>query len=198
MLEFLNNKLVLASHNQGKLVELKALLAPYDITLLSAGDFDLEDPIEDGDTFEANALLKAKFVANATGLPALADDSGLCINALDGKPGIYSARWAGESKDFVMAREKINRELGDDSDRSAHFITVLALVMPDGSHYFFEGKCEGDLTWPARGTNGFGYDPIFVPKGHDRTFGEMNADEKKALSHRAKAMQKMIGFSCKI
>ncbi len=191
-LQFPENKLVLASHNLGKLSELKIFLEPYDIEVLSAVDFDLDDPIEDGATFEANALIKAKYVSKKTGLAALSDDSGLCINALGGEPGIYSARWAGGPRDFQKAMSKANEALGDKEDRSAYFISVLALQLPYQDPLFFEGRCEGELVWPPRGDQGFGYDPIFVPEGFDRTFGEMIPEEKKELSHRARALTTMI------
>lgn len=191
-LQFPENKLVLASHNLGKLSELKIFLEPYDIEVLSAVDFDLDDPIEDGATFEANALIKAKYVSEKTGLAALSDDSGLCINALGGEPGIYSARWAGEPRDFQKAMSKANEALGDTEDRSAYFISVLALQLPYQDPLFFEGRCEGELVWPPRGEQGFGYDPIFVPEGFDRTFGEMAPEEKKELSHRARALTTMM------
>ena len=194
VLKFLENKLVLASHNKGKLKELYALLRPYNMTLLSVEGFNLTDPIEDGDSFEANALLKAKFVAEATGLPALADDSGLCVKALDGRPGIYSARWAGEAKNFGSAMTKVNDLLDEAEDRSAYFISVLALVLPNEQEYFFKGICHGNLIWPPRGKGGFGYGSMFIPDGHEHTFAEMSESEKTELSHRAKAMHEFIQF----
>jgi XTP/dITP diphosphohydrolase len=192
----LGGKLVIATHNAGKLREMRELLAPYGVEAVSAGELGLAEPEETGADFIANALIKARAAAQGSGLPALADDSGLCVEALDGAPGIYSARWAGESKDFAAAMARVEGELGAGS-RRAHFVSALAVVWPDGEAFSVEGKVFGDLTFPIRGAAGFGYDPCFTPDGHDRTFGEMSAEEKhgipadgsEALSHRARAFQ---------
>lgn len=197
-------RLVIATHNAGKLWEMRDLLGPHRLDAVSAGDLGLPEPEETADTFRANAELKALGAAQASGLPALADDSGLCVEALGGAPGIYSARWAevtpGGPRDFAAAMEKIEttlKELGATPPFAAHFVSVLALAWPDGEVESFEGKVCGTLVFPPRGTLGFGYDPIFLPDGLTRTFGEMMAAEKQAipadgsaaLSHRAKAFQ---------
>jgi XTP/dITP diphosphohydrolase len=193
-------RLVAATHNKGKLKELHELLAPYGVDLVSAGALGLPEPEETGDTFAANATLKAVAAAQASGLPALSDDSGLCVEALDGAPGIYSARWASGSKDFSGAMARVERELvekGAARPWRAYFISALVLAWPDDHLELFEGRVDGTLTFPPRGENGFGYDPIFFPDGYDRGFGEMTAEEKhgipadgsRALSHRARAFQ---------
>jgi XTP/dITP diphosphohydrolase len=186
--------LVIASHNPGKVAEIEALLAPYGISAIGAAALGLPEPEETGATFEENAALKAYAAAEASGLPALADDSGLVVPALGGAPGIYSARWAGPAKDFRIAMERVQRELGD-GDRAAHFVAVLALAWPpkepDGEIASFRGEVEGHLTWPPRGERGFGYDPIFVPDGYDQTFGEIDPDLKHRISHRARAFAKL-------
>ncbi|CAN5719573.1 RdgB/HAM1 family non-canonical purine NTP pyrophosphatase [soil metagenome] len=187
-------KLVIASHNQGKVREILEMLAPYGIEPVSAADLDLPEPEETGTTFLANAELKALQAADLTGLPALADDSGLCVDALNGEPGIFSARWAGEGKDFKVAMQRVNDAIeatGPDASRDAHFICVLALAWPDGHVEWFEGRVDGTLVWPPRGTGGFGYNPIFMPIGSDQTFAEM-PDAKKAISHRARAFEEMM------
>jgi len=187
-------KLVIASHNQGKVREILEMLAPYGIEPVSAADLDLPEPDETGTTFLANAELKALQAADLTGLPSLADDSGLCVDALGGEPGIFSARWAGETKDFRVAMQRVNDAIeaaGPDASRDAHFTCVLALAWPDGHVEWFEGRVDGTLVWPPRGTGGFGYNPIFVPQGSDQTFAEM-PDAKKAISHRAMAFEKMM------
>jgi XTP/dITP diphosphohydrolase len=188
-------KLVLASHNKGKLAEFRDLLAPYGVEVVSAGDLGVPEPEETGETFEENARLKAIVSTFATGLPALADDSGLEVEALGGAPGIYSARWAGEGRDFSAAMARVEKELGEKgalggSEPRANFICVLCLATPDGEIEVFEGKVHGHLTFPARGVNGFGYDPIFVADGQAQTFGEMQPDAKHAISHRAEAFAK--------
>ena len=198
------DRLVVATHNAGKLVEFRELLRPYGIGVLSAGELGLPEPEETGMSFAANARLKAEAAATGAGLPALADDSGLCVDALDGAPGIYSARWAGPDKDFAGAMARIARLLDEAGaagagDRRAHFIAALALVWPDGRVEAVEGRVDGTIVHPPRGPSGFGYDPAFLPDGHDRTFGEMSAEEKhglpadggEALSHRARAFQKL-------
>ena len=188
-------KLVIASHNEGKVREIEALLGPYGIHPVSAKSLDLPEPEETGTTFVANAELKALQAADLSGLPALADDSGLCVEALNGDPGIFSARWAGAAKDFGLAMKLVEDNLaatGPDAVRDAHFICALALAWPDGHVEWFEGRVDGVLVWPPRGEHGFGYDPMFVPEGHDRTFGEMMPDEKTPLTHRAAAFRQLV------
>jgi XTP/dITP diphosphohydrolase len=184
-------KLLIASHNQGKIREIAELLAPFHIATVGAAELGLPEPDETGDTFEANAALKAHAGAEASGLPALSDDSGLVVPAIGGDPGIYSARWAGPSRDFNFAMEQVQTALGD-KDRSAHFVAVLALAWPGGRVEMFRGEVYGHLTWPPRGDRGFGYDPMFIPDGYDITFGEMDPDEKYRISHRAKAFAKLV------
>ena len=185
-------RLVVASHNAGKVREIADLLAPFAIDIVSAAELNLPEPEETGDTFTANALLKAEEAAQGSGLPALADDSGLAAEALDGAPGLYSARWAGPERDFQRAMALVQEKLGQTPDRRAYFISVLALAWPDGHTECFEGRVHGDLIWPPRGDKGFGYDPMFLLDGYDVTFGEMNNDEKQRISHRAVAFQKLI------
>ncbi len=185
------NKLVVASHNPGKVREISALLKPHGFSLISAADLNLPEPIETGTIFAENARLKALAAATGANLPAVADDSGLVVPALDGAPGIYSARWAGPGKDFKPAMKKVMEELGK-KDRSAYFFCALAIAWPDRHVEVFEGRVQGVLTWPMRGDKGFGYDPIFVPRGHDMTFGEMEPVKKHAISHRANAFKKFI------
>jgi XTP/dITP diphosphohydrolase len=184
-------RLVIATHNSGKLREIEALLRPYGIAALSAGALGLPEPEETGATFEENAALKARAAAAASGMPALADDSGLTVAALGGEPGIYSARWAGPSKDFSIAMQRVEERLAGAADRRARFVAVLALAWPDGDLELFRGEAEGRLVWPPRGTRGFGYDPMFVPDGHGRTFGEMAPEEKEPLTHRAAAFRQL-------
>ena len=188
---FTGDRLVIASHNPGKVEEISALLAPFAIDTVSAGALGIAEPEETGDSFEANAALKAKGAADASGLPAIADDSGLVIPALGGAPGIYSARWAGPAKDFRCAMGRVHRELGD-QDRSARFVAVLALAWPDGDLELFRGEVAGKLVWPPRGERGFGYDPIFVPEGGVATFGEIDPAQKHRISHRARAFAKVV------
>lgn len=188
-------KLVIASHNKGKIREIAALLGPYGIEPVSAGDLDVPEPEETGTSFAANAELKARFSADLTGLPALADDSGLCVEALDGEPGIFSARWAGESRDFGLAMELVEKNIakkGSNAGRDAHFVCALSLCWPDGHIVTVEGRVDGHLVWPPRGENGFGYDPMFQPRHHEITFGEMDPDKKHAMSHRADAFRKLV------
>ncbi len=190
--------LLIATHNQGKVAEFDELLSGLNVTLKSAADFDLPEPEETEDTFIGNALLKARAAVEATGLPCLADDSGICIEALEGAPGIHSARWAetenGE-RDFNAAMQKVHDKLnGIDGTQSTYFIAVLALVYPDGTSEIFEGRVNGKLCWPARGKKGFGYDPIFIPTGHEITFAEMEPSEKQAMSHRASAVEKFKNY----
>ncbi|MCI5046434.1 MAG: RdgB/HAM1 family non-canonical purine NTP pyrophosphatase [Aquisalinus sp.] len=192
--KFSGEKLVLASHNKGKLAEFSGLLAPLGITVVSAAELNLPEPEETGDTFEANSTLKALAAAKVSDLPALADDSGLAVSALNGDPGIFSARWAGPEKDFAMAMRKVEDGLqaaGND-DRSAAFICVLTLAWPDEHMEVTRGECKGKLIWPPRGDGGFGYDPMFMPVGRTQTFAEIAADEKKAISHRALAVEAML------
>lgn len=187
-------KLVIASHNPGKVREIAELLAGRGLEVVSAGELDLPEPEETGTTFVANAELKARAAADLSGLPCLADDSGLCVDALGGDPGIFSARWAGASKDFDAAMRLIETKLGetDAHTRDAHFVCALALAWPDGHVEWFEGRVEGTLVWPPRGTRGFGYDPMFLPDGRDETFGEMDQTEKHAISHRADAFRQLV------
>ena len=190
-------KLVVASHNPGKVREIGELLAPLGLDAVSAAELNLPEPVEDGETFADNALIKARAAAGASGLPALADDSGLCVDALDGAPGIHSARWAGPEKDFSLAMRNIEEKLQaagavEPEQRKAHFVCVLALAWPDGEEEIFEGRVDGHLTWPPRGDKGFGYDPVFVPDGFDITFAEMEPERKHAMSHRARAFEKLL------
>lgn len=189
---FTDSKLVIASHNPGKVREIGDLLAPFHVTAVSAGALGLPEPEETGSTFEANAELKALAAARASGLPALADDSGLCVDALGGDPGIYSARWAGPTKDFALAMRKVEDALAGKTDRRAHFVAVLSLAWPDGHCETFRGEVHGALVWPPRGTRGFGYDPIFRPAGYDITFGEMDPAEKHEVSHRAESFRQLM------
>lgn len=192
----LSGKVVIATHNSGKLAEMRELLAPFGVEAVSAGELELPEPDETGTMFAENAAIKALAAAKASGLPAFADDSGLCVDALDGAPGLFSARWAGPNKDFSGAMSRIAAELDrrGASDRRAHFVSALVLAWPDGHTELFEGRVFGDLVEP-RGSLGFGYDPMFRPEGMDRTFGEISSEEKhgvdwqsgNALSHRARA-----------
>lgn len=185
-------EIVVASHNAGKIREIGDLLAPLGVAALSAGALGLPEPEETADSFVGNALLKARAAAAVTGRTALADDSGLTVRALGGEPGIHSARWAGPERDFDLAMAKVNRALGDAADRRAAFVCALAMARPDGSEAVFEGTVTGRLVWPPRGDRGFGYDPIFVPDGHETTFGEMEPAAKHAISHRARAFAEML------
>jgi XTP/dITP diphosphohydrolase len=188
---FTGDRLVIASHNPGKVEEITALLAPFGVRTLAAGSLGIPEPEETGDSFEANSALKARAAAVASGLPALADDSGLVVPTLGGAPGIYSARWAGPTKDFRIAMQRVYRELGD-ADRGACFVAVLALASPDGHSELFRGEVHGTLTWPPRGDRGFGYDPMFIPEGRNLTFGEIDPAEKHRISHRARAFAKLV------
>ena len=183
-------RLVVATHNAGKLAEFRALLAPHGVDATSAGELGLPEPDETGDTFEANSAIKALAAARASGDPALGDDSGLCVAALDGRPGVRTADYATRPdgrRDFPWAMAKLEEELADHADRSARFVAVLTLAWPDGETEHWRGEVPGTLAWPPRGDEGHGYDPIFVPDGHDRRFGEMAPGEKAGLSHRARA-----------
>lgn len=199
----LTGKLVIATHNPGKLAEMRELLAPYGIDAISAGELKLPEPDETGMSFRENARIKAEAAATASGLPAFSDDSGLAVDALDGTPGIYSARWAGADKNFPRAMETIEQKLGargatTPERRKAQFVSALCVAWPDGHAEEFEAHVDGTLVWPPRGDQGFGYDPMFLPDGHTRTFGEMPSEEKhglpprgKGLSHRARAFVKL-------
>ena len=199
----ITGKLVIATHNPGKLAEMRELLAPHGIEAISAGDLGLGEPEETGDSFSANALIKAKAAAQAAQLPAFADDSGLAVDALNGAPGIFSARWAGPTKDFSAAMAQIERLLQErgattPDKRTAHFVSALCVAWPDGHLEEVEARVDGTLVWPPRGTAGFGYDPMFLPDGYSRTFGEMTSIEKHGLpplglglSHRARAFVKL-------
>lgn len=190
-------ELVFATHNQGKLAELIDMVSLFEIKVYSAKDLNLEEPEEVGVTFEENALDKARLAATASGKPSLADDSGLVIPALGGAPGVYSARWGHVNPDgsrtFAPAYERIQQELGS-SNPEAYFYCVLALAFPDGTFHLFDGKCDGRLAFPPRGPHGFGYDPIFIPRGESRTFGEMSMADKKQYSARGQAFQKFFQF----
>jgi XTP/dITP diphosphohydrolase len=176
----IEGRIVIATHNAGKLRELRELLAPYGIEAVSAGELGLSEPEETGASFLENARIKAEAAATAASLPAFADDSGLAVDALGGAPGIHSARWAGPDKDFYGAMKRIEDLLREKktTDRRAHFVSALCVAWPDGHVEEFEGRVDGTLVWPPRGDQGFGYDPVFLPDGHDRTFGEMSPDEK--------------------
>jgi len=199
----ITGRLVIATHNPGKLAEMRELLAPHGVVAVSAGELGLDEPDETGDSFLANARIKAIAAAKSAQLPAFADDSGLAVDALDGAPGILSARWAGPNKDFGVAMTRIERLLQErgataPAQRKAHFVSALCVAWPDGHAEEFEGKVDGTLVWPPRGQKGFGYDPMFMPDGHARTFGEMTSIEKHGLpplglglSHRARAFVKL-------
>ena len=189
---FEGTQLVVASHNPGKIREIDDLLRPFDVAPVSAGELGLPEPVEDGLTFEANAVLKAAAAALRSGLPALSDDSGLTVTALDGAPGIYSARWAGPDKDFGHAMQRVRDEVAGNADRGAKFVCALALAWPDGHVEVFEGAVAGDLVWPPRGGRGFGYDPMFLPHGFTETFGEMDQTRKHEISHRAEAFRQLV------
>ncbi|MGI9384849.1 MAG: RdgB/HAM1 family non-canonical purine NTP pyrophosphatase [Methyloligellaceae bacterium] len=191
------DRLIVASHNPGKVREIEELLAPYGVAAVSAGSLDLPEPEETGTTFAANAELKAVAACAASGSPALADDSGLEVAALDGAPGIYSARWAGAGKDFGEAMARVERELVErgaktPEARGANFTCALTIAWPGGRHATYEGKVFGHLVWPPRGNYGFGYDPMFVPEGHTQTFGEMEPAQKHGMSHRARAFELFV------
>jgi len=186
------SRLVLASHNPGKLAEIADLLRPFGLEVVSAGALGLAEPVEDAPDFVGNARIKALAAARASGLPALADDSGFCVGVLDGRPGVHSARWAGPAKDFAAAMARVNREIGPVGDRDAWFIAALCLGWPDGHTETFVGRVDGIAIWPPRGTLGFGYDPMFQPDGATQTFGEMAAEAKHAISHRARAFAQLV------
>lgn len=188
---------MVASHNPGKVREIRALLEEFGVTPVSAGDMGLPEPVEDGDTFIANAEIKALAAARATNLISLSDDSGFAVDILDGAPGIYSARWAGPNKDFSLAMQTVEDKLSEKqavepAQRSASFICALTLAWPDGHTESFEGRIDGTAVWPPRGSNGFGYDPVFVPAGFNQSFGEMDPSTKHEMSHRANAFRQLI------
>ena len=189
---FTGGRLVIASHNPGKVNEIAALLAPFGTDVVSVAELNLPEPEETGATFVDNARLKALAASRASGLPALADDSGLVVDALGGDPGIRSARWAGPARDFLEAMRRVEKALTGKRDRQARFICALALAWPDGHVDCFEGQVAGHLIWPPRGKQGFGYDPMFIPNGRSETFGEMSQAEKHAISHRTDAFRKLV------
>lgn len=188
-------KLVIASHNPGKVREIRDLFAAHAVEIIPAGDLGLAEPVEDGESFAANAGIKALAASRASGLPALADDSGLVVPALGGDPGIRSARWAGPGGDFATAMARVEAALPANADRAAYFVCALCLAWPDGHTEVFEGRVHGRLVWPPRGERGFGYDPVFQPDGRGETFGEMDQGEKHAISHRAEAFRKLLAAS---
>ena len=192
--DFKHKKLVIASHNKGKIVEITDLLAPLNIEILSAYDFNLDEPEENGSTFEENALIKSAFVTQKTGLPSISDDSGICFYDLEGDPGIYSARWAGLNKDFNLAMSKINNAIKTKKNPTyeCHFICSLSISWPDQFNVTVSGQVNGKFSWPPRGEKGFGYDPIFKPLGYDITFAEMDPLFKHKISHRSIAFHKLI------
>lgn len=183
------SKIVLATHNAGKVAEFQTLFEPLNVKIIGAGEVGLPEPDETEDTFEGNALLKARHACEITAMPCLADDSGLSVTALNGAPGIYSARWAGENKDFDMAMKKVWDDIGDNPDKSAQFVAVLALVMPDEREFVARGEVAGDICYPPRGDHGFGYDPIFMPEGETQTFAELGKAGKAKYSHRVRAFE---------
>ena len=191
---FTEKRLVVASHNAGKVREIAELIAPFTVEAISAAALNLPEPEETETTFKGNALLKARAAARVAGMPALADDAGLCVDALGGDPGIYSARWAGPSKDFAAAMRLVHERMTAKAGASdkAHFVCALALAWPDDHAEVFQGEVHGRIVWPPRGTRGFGYDPIFIAEGYDVTFGEMDPAAKHAISHRARAFAKLI------
>lgn len=194
-----DERLVIASHNQGKLVEIRQLVEPLGYSVAGADELGLEEPEETGKTFTENAVLKARLAAEASQMPALADDSGLEVTALGGSPGIYSARWAGPDRDFSVAMQRVSEALlmVESLDRSCRFVCALALAWPDGHHESFVGTIEGHVVWPPRGDKGFGYDPMFQPVGHELSFAEMEPEAKHAMSHRAKAFSQLLNACLK-
>lgn len=196
--KLLPGRLVLATHNAGKVREIAALLGPFGLEPVAAGDLGLPEPEETEDNFAGNALLKARAASQASGVVALSDDSGLEVAALGGQPGVYTANWAERpdgSRDWMMAMHKVEAALPTGANRDAEFVCTLALSWPDGHSAVFEGRVAGSLVWPPRGDRGFGYDPVFMPTGHDQTFGEMDPEAKHAISHRAVAFAKLVAAS---
>lgn len=195
MYSLTNKKLLIASHNKGKVLEIAELLKPYGVEVCTSEELGVDEPLETEDTFVGNALIKARITASATDLPSLADDSGIVVHGLGGRPGVYSARWADQpekERDFTIAMKRVEKELGDNPNRSAYFVCVLALAWPDGHTETFEGRVNGMVTFPPRGDKGFGYDPIFIPEGHTLTFAEMEPEEKRAISHRKRAFDLFV------
>jgi len=192
--KFIENELVFASHNKGKMKEVGEMFAGKGIKVYSTADFNLESPEETEDNFLGNALIKAKYTAEKTGKPALADDSGFCVEAIDGEPGVYSANWAEteNGRDFDMAMNMVIDKMGESDNKNASFVTCLVLYWPDGHYEHVEGRVSGSIVWPPRGDAGFGYDPMFVPEGHTRTFAEMGSDEKNGISHRGRAFEMLM------
>ena len=193
---FNQRKIVIASHNRGKIREIKNLLKPLKIDILSADNFNLQEPIEDGLSFEENALIKSSYVSKITGIPSLSDDSGICFSDLNNKPGVFSARWAGEDKNFSLAMAKINNEIQKvkKPNYECFFVCALSLCWPDGSNITVSGKIHGKFSWPPKGNYGFGYDPIFRPLDYDKTFAEMLPELKHNISHRAIAFKKLVNL----
>ena len=194
MRAFIDNKLVIASNNDGKILEIQEILKVFDIHILSNRDFNITEPIEDGKTFKENAYIKSFNTASKTKLVSLSDDSGISFRALNNRPGIHSARYAGKKKDFALAMKKLNKELEFKDDKSCKFTCALSLCWPDGYNITVQGEICGEFSWPPSCRNGFGYDPIFLPDGHQKTFAEMELTEKGAISHRGKAIKKLIEF----
>ena len=194
---FKENKLVIASHNQGKIKEINELISALDVKILSAHDLKITEPEENGFTFEENALIKSNFVSNATGLPCISDDSGICFSDLNNEPGIHSARWAGKDKDFDLAMLKINKAIQniENPNYDCHFVCSLSVCWPDGYDVTVSGRVDGKFSWPPKGNKGFGYDPIFKPLGHKLTFAEMLPEFKHSISHRSMAFKKLISLS---
>ena len=197
MRRFDGDRLVIATHNAGKLREISALLAPFDVQVMSAGELGFDEPEETKATFVGNARIKAHFAAKASGLPALADDSGIEVDALEGRPGVYTADWAEtpNGRDFTMAMTRVWAEcesVGATKPRTARFVATLCLAWPDGHDEIFEGTTEGSLVWPMRGENGFGFDPMFLPEGETLTFGEMAPEQKAEIAHRTRAFRKLV------
>jgi XTP/dITP diphosphohydrolase len=192
----MKKQLLIATGNKGKLKEFQEYFKEYNIECISTEGFDLDEPIENGKTFEENAIIKSKYYSEKTGLPALADDSGLCVKELDDDPGVYSARWAGKDKNFKQAIKKIENKLiarNIDLDKvTGFFYCALSIALPTGRNEVFSGQVNGKISFPARGDNGFGYDPIFIPKGKDKVFAEMEMQEKKELSHRSNALKELL------
>ena len=188
---FYKQPMLIATHNPGKLVEIQHLLSQYKIDVISAADFNLTEPLETGKTFRENAIIKARSASKESGLPAIGDDSGLCIRALNGQPGIYSARWAGPQKDFNIAIKRVENELNGKTDHTATFVCGLAVVWKDDFEAYFEGRVDGKIQFPAVGKNGFGYDPIFCPCGSKKTFGQLKPHEKINIDHRFQAFRKL-------
>lgn len=198
MRKFDADSLLIATHNKGKATEIADLLSPYVPQFFMATDFEVPEPEETGKTFAENAILKARHAAQLTGKVSLADDSGLCVNALGGDPGIFSARWGGDNKDFNVAMRKVEDKLAGCDDRSAYFVCVLALAWADGHSEVFEGRIYGTISPVMRGEKGFGYDPIFIPDGYDVTFAEMDLAEKQRISHRSKAFELLVRDCLKV